>query len=53
MKRIGYQALGFGVWQGLKWYATHRDAPRKVALGGLLFGILAALVLAGRRAATE
>jgi uncharacterized membrane protein YhfC len=55
MRRIGYQALGFGVWQGARWYVRRRygDAPRKVALGGLVLAVVAALVLAGRRAASE
>ena len=55
MRRLGYQALGFGVWQGAKWYLHRRygGAPRKVALGGLVLAVVAALVLAGRRAASE
>jgi hypothetical protein len=53
MRRIGYQALGFGVWQGAKWYVRYGDASRKIALGGLLLAVLAALVLAGRRAAAD
>ena len=52
MKRVGYQALGFGMWQGLRWYLRHRDAPRKIALGGLVLAVVAALVFAGRKAAT-
>ena len=55
MRRFGYQALGFGVWQGAKWYLQRRygGAPRKVALGGLVLAVVAALVLAGRRATSE
>jgi hypothetical protein len=55
MRRIGYQALGFGVWQGAKWYLHRRygDAPRKVAIGGLVFAVIAALVLAGRKASSS
>jgi hypothetical protein len=53
MKKLGYQALGFGVWQGVKWYAQNRDAPRKVAVGGLLFAVIGALLFAGRRAASD
>ena len=55
MRRLGYQALGFGVWQGAKWYVHRRygNAPRNVALGGLVLAVVAALVFAGRRAASE
>jgi hypothetical protein len=55
MRRIGYQALGFLMWRGLRAFLRQRygDAPRKVALGGLLLAVVAALVLAGRRAASE
>ena len=53
VSRIGYQALGFAVWRGARWYVRRRfgDAPRKVALGGLVVVVLAALVLGARRAA--
>jgi hypothetical protein len=53
MSRVGYQALGFAVWKGVKWYLRRRfgDAPRKVAAGGLVALVLAALVLGARRAA--
>jgi len=55
MRKVVYQALGFLVWRGLQAFLRQRygDAPRKVALGGLLFGVIAALLLAGRRAASE
>jgi hypothetical protein len=55
MRRIGYQLLGFVVWKGVRGYVRQRygEAPRKVALGGLALAVLAALVLAGRRAASE
>ena len=55
MRKIGYQALGFGVWQGAKWFVRRRygDAPRKIALGGLVLAVVAALVLAGRKAAAD
>lgn len=53
MSRVGYQLLGFAVWRGAKWYLRRRygDAPRKLALGGLLALVLAALVFGGRRLA--
>jgi hypothetical protein len=55
VKKYGYQALGFGVWQGAKWYLHRRygDAPRKAALGGLVLAALAVLVLAGRKASAS
>ena len=55
MNRFGYQALGFAVWKGAKFYVHRRfgDAPRRVALGGLVLAAVAALVLAGRRASTD
>jgi hypothetical protein len=55
VRKFGYQALGFGVWQGAKWYLHRRygDAPRKLAVGGLAVAVLAALFLAGRKAASE
>jgi hypothetical protein len=55
MGRFGYQALGYAVWNGTKWYLRRRygDAPRKIALGGLLVAVLAGLLLAGKRAASE
>ena len=55
MRRYGYQALGFAVWNGARWYLRRRygDAPRKLALGGLLALVLAALVFGGRRAASS
>jgi hypothetical protein len=54
MNRAGYQALGFAVWKGAKWYLRRRygDAPRKVALGGLVAVVLAVLLLGARRAAS-
>jgi hypothetical protein len=52
MSRVGYQALGFAVWKGAKWYVRRRfgEKPRKVAAGGLLVLVLAALLLGARRA---
>ena len=55
MGRAGYQALGFAVWKGAKWYLHRRfgDTPRRLALGGIVVAVVAALVLAGKRAASE
>jgi hypothetical protein len=55
MSRLLYQALGVLVWKGLRAFLRQRygEAPRKVALGGLVLAVVAALVLAGRRAASE
>jgi hypothetical protein len=52
VRKFGYQALGFGVWQGGKWYLHRRygDAPRKVALGTLLVAMIAFVIMAGRKA---
>jgi hypothetical protein len=49
---MGYKLLGFVVWKGAKWYVGRRfgDAPRKVALGGLLVAALATLLFIQRRA---
>lgn len=51
MNRTGYQVLGFVVWKGANLYLRRRygGTPRKVALGVLVFGVLAALVFGGRR----
>jgi hypothetical protein len=55
VNRFGYQALGFAVWTGAKWYLRRRygDAPRKVAAGGLVALVVAALVLGARKAASS
>jgi hypothetical protein len=55
MRRLGYQLLGYWTWRGIKRGLVVRfgDAPRKIALGGLLLAVVAALVLASRRAASE
>jgi hypothetical protein len=55
MRRLGYQALGFAVWTGGRWYLRRRygNAPRKVAAAGLVAVVLAALLLGGRRRASE
>ena len=55
MRRLVYQALGALVWRGLRSLLRQRfgEAPRKVALGGLVLAVVAALVFAGRRAASE
>jgi hypothetical protein len=55
MSRLAYRVLGLLVWKGLRAFLRQRygDAPRKVALGGAVLAVVAALVLAGRRAASE
>jgi len=55
MRKIGYQLLGLLVWNGAKALLKQRygEAPRKVALGGLVVAVVGAFVLAGRRAASE
>jgi hypothetical protein len=55
MRRLAYQALGFLLWKGVRAFLRQRygEAPRKVALGGAVLAVVAALVLAGRRAASE
>jgi hypothetical protein len=55
MRRLGYQWLGFMVWRGLRALLRQRygEAHRKIAIGGLLLAIVAAVVLASRRAASE
>lgn len=55
MNRLGYQALGFAVWRGARWYLHRRfgGLPRRLAVGGLLVAALGALILAGRRAAAD
>jgi hypothetical protein len=52
MQRLGYQALGYAVWKGATWYVHRRygDTPKKVAAGALVVTVLAALVVAQRRA---
>jgi hypothetical protein len=53
--RFGYQALGFAVWNGAKWYVRRRygNVPRRLALGGFVVAVVAALAVAGKRAATD
>lgn len=55
MGRFGYQALGFAVWNGAKWYLRRRygNVPRRLALGGLVVAAVAALAVAGRRATAD
>jgi hypothetical protein len=55
MGRFGYQALGFAVWNGAKWYLRRRygNVPRRLALGSLVVAVIAALAVAGKRAASE
>jgi len=55
MRKIAYQLIGLFVWNATKAFLKQRygDAPRKVALGGLVVAVVGAFVLAGRRAASE
>ncbi len=55
MGRFGYQALGFAVWNGVKWYLRRRygNVARRLALGGLVVAAVAALAVAGKRAASD
>ena len=55
MRRLAYQVLGQLVWNGLRALLRQRygEAHRKIALGGAVLAVVAALVLAGRRAASE
>lgn len=51
MRKLGYQALGFVVWEGWKREMRHRygDAPAKVAAGSAVILVIAGLILAQRR----
>ena len=53
MARLGYQVLGYAVWNGAKWYLRRRYGaiPRKVAAAGLVGLVIAALLFGGRRLA--
>jgi hypothetical protein len=53
MARLGYQVLGYAVWNGGKWYLRRRygDAPRKIVAAGVVALVIAALLLGGRRLA--
>jgi len=55
VRAFGYQALGYAVWNGARWYVRRRygDLPRRVAIGGLLGVGLGVAALAGRRAANS
>lgn len=52
MNRSGYTVLGWTVYNGGKWYLRRRygNAPRNLAIGGLLVVVLAALAFGGRKA---
>jgi hypothetical protein len=54
VSRFGYQAIGFAVWNGAKWYVRRRygDKPKKIAVGGLAVLALGALLVVGKRAAS-
>jgi hypothetical protein len=55
VNRLGYQVLGFVVWKGAKWYLRRRygEAPRKIAAVTAVALLLLALLLGGRRVASE
>jgi len=52
---MGYQALGFAVWKGAKWYLRRRygDTPRRVAAATAVVVVLLGLLLGGRRLAGD
>ncbi len=41
---MGYKLLGLLVWRGARWYVRRRypDAPRKLLMGGVAIGAVAA-----------
>jgi hypothetical protein len=49
---MGYKILGFVVWHGGRWYLRRRygDRPKKIFLGALVLGGIAAALVAQRRA---
>jgi hypothetical protein len=51
VRKLGYQALGFVVWEGWKREMRRRfgDAPAKIAAGSAVVLILIGLILAQRR----
>jgi hypothetical protein len=55
MRRAGYRLLGFTVWKLAIRMLRRRygDAPKKLAAGAVLAAVVAALVLAVRRAADD
>ncbi len=55
MRKLGYQALGFVVWEGWKRDMRRRygDAPAKVAAGSAVVLVLVGLILAQRRQAAR
>lgn len=55
MSRLGYQVLGFAVWNGAKLYLRRRygDLPRRLAIGAILGSVLAVALLAQRKAANS
>lgn len=55
MRRTGYQALGFVVWNGARIYVRRRygDAPRKIFAASLVVLVVGLLVTAQRRAASD
>lgn len=55
MRRFRYQLLGYVVWKVVAVYLRRRygSAPKKLAVGALLAAILAALLVAQRRAGDD
>jgi len=55
VNRLGYQALGFAVWKGARWYLRRRygEAPRRIAAATAVVLVLLALLLGGRRLTSE
>jgi hypothetical protein len=55
MSRLGYQVLGFAVWNGGKWYLRRRygDTPRRVAAATAVVVVVLGLALGGRRLAGD
>jgi len=55
MSRLGYQLLGFAVFNGVKIYLRRRygDLPRKLALGAIVASVLAGVLVAQRKAANS
>jgi phosphate/sulfate permease len=44
-----YKALGYAVWNGVKWYAGHKRPSRKVLVGGIVTLGVATLVAVGAK----
>jgi len=50
-RRLGYEALGFTVWQGARWYVRRRFGhwPRRIFLAVLVGGGVAVAAESARR----